>query len=215
VKHKRQKAFFGLIVLSIIALTLFVSHHPLTSFDTSLTREIQKIKHGNFDLLMQWVSYFGNVQVMPFGVLFASLVFVIVRRMREARFVLAVLIADLLNILVKLIIDRPRPTAEEALVSIQFTQSSFPSGHVVHYVVFFGFLLAVMIRDKKLPRPARITVGVSSAVLILLVSVSRIYLGAHWATDVLGAYLFGMLYLGILLTFYFKLPEGGLPSKPK
>ena len=84
-----------------------------------------------------------------------------------------------------------------------------PSGHVVHYVVFFGFLLTVMIVDKKIPWFCRIIIGVSSVVLILTISISRIYLGAHWATDVFGAYLFGIFYLGILLTFYLKIPEGG------
>ena len=47
-----------------------------------------------------------------------------------------------------------------------------------------------------------IIIGVSSVVLILTISISRIYLGAHWATDVLGGYLFGFIYLGIILKFY-------------
>jgi undecaprenyl-diphosphatase len=52
----------------------------------------------------------------------------------------------------------------------------------------------------------RIFVGAFSAFLILSVSISRIYLGAHWATDVMGGYLFGFIYLGIILKFYLKDP---------
>ena len=64
-----------------------------------------------------------------------------------------------------------------------------------------------MIVKKNIPRFWRMIIGVSSAFLILSVSVSRVYLGAHWATDVIGAYLFGMFYLVLMLTFYLKIPE--------
>jgi undecaprenyl-diphosphatase len=104
--------------------------------------------------------------------------------------------------LMKILIHRARPTPEDAKILSTFTQSSFPSGHVVHYVVFFGFLIAAMIVNKNISSFWRIFVGILSAFLILTVSISRIYLGAHWATDVLGGYLFGFIYLGIMLKFY-------------
>jgi membrane-associated phospholipid phosphatase len=108
---------------------------------------------------------------------------------------------------VKILIHRPRPTLENAILFLSFAEPSFPSGHVVHYVVFFGFLSTVMIVDKGIPLFWRYFVGIISAYLILTVSISRIYLGAHWATDVIGGYLFGIVYLGIILKFYLKDPK--------
>ncbi len=208
-KHKRRWAFYGLITVSLVGLIIFILKYPVSSFDYYITREIQKLERGNFTSFMTFVSLFGNAVTGSLAVIFASLVFFLSRRRREAQYILAVLITDLLNLLIKLLIHRPRPTVEDAMIMLKYSQSSFPSGHVVHYVVFFGFLLTVMIVDKKIPSFFRIFIGVSSAVLILTISISRLYLGAHWVTDVLGAYLFGFFYLGVLLTFYLKLPEGG------
>ena len=206
-KYKRRLAFYGLITVSLIGLILFIRAYPVSSFDYSITHELQELKNGNFMSLMTFVSLFGNGVMMPLTVVYVSLFFYWTAHRREARYILFVLTADLLNLAVKLIINRPRPTVKDAIVVLQFHQQSFPSGHVVHYVVFFGFLLAVMIMNKKIPHFWRVFVGAWSAFLILTISVSRIYLGAHWATDVIGAYLFGMFYLSILLTFYLKIPE--------
>jgi undecaprenyl-diphosphatase len=128
-------------------------------------------------------------------------------RRREAYFTLAVVLPDFFNMLVKILVHRPRPTSVDARVLLQFTQTGFPSGHVVHYVVFFGFLLTVMIVNKDISLSWRIMVGMLCSFLIFTVSISRIYLGAHWATDVIGGYLFGLIYLGIMLKYYLKDPK--------
>jgi membrane-associated phospholipid phosphatase len=206
-KNKRRLAFFGLILLGFAAVTLFVFQHPVSNFDTAISNEIRKIKHGNFAFIMTAVSVFATPLTMPLTVLAASLVFIYTKHPREARFVLLTLLADLMNFALKLFINRPRPTFEDVEVVLKFKHPSFPSGHVVHYVVFFGFILTVMVTGKKIPHYFRVLIGSLCAFLILSVSVSRIYLGAHWATDVIGAYLFGLFYLGIVLTFYLKLPQ--------
>ncbi|HEY6952562.1 MAG TPA: phosphatase PAP2 family protein, partial [Bacteroidota bacterium] len=168
------------------------------------TREIQEQRTWNPTPLMEAISVFGNGVGASLSIAVASLLFVITRRRREAWFTLAVIVPDLFNMLVKSLIHRPRPTQEDARILLNFSQSGFPSGHVVHYVVFFGFLLSVVVVDKTIPLFWRLCVGILSAFLIFAVSISRIYLGAHWATDVIGGYLFGFAYLGILLEFYFR-----------
>jgi undecaprenyl-diphosphatase len=161
---------------------------------------------------MKSISVFGNMVIAPLSIILASLFFYLANRRREAVFTLTVILADLANVLIKLLIHRPRPTLANAKLFMDFSQSSFPSGHVVHYVVFFGFLLTVMIVGKNISSFWRVLVGLLSAFLILTVSFSRIYLGAHWATDVIGGYLFGFIYLGIILKFYFKAPWFKLPA---
>jgi undecaprenyl-diphosphatase len=87
-------------------------------------------------------------------------------------------------------IARPRPTPELVSVLTHPGDYSFPSGHTVHYVVFLGFLsflTLVLVRPRLLRWPL---LGVNGA-LVLLVGPSRVYLGAHWASDVLGGYLLG------------------------
>jgi undecaprenyl-diphosphatase len=202
--NKRLLGFYVLVIASIIGLTFFVQIYPISKFDLLMTEEIQEQRAWNLTLPMKFISFFGDSVGAPLSIIVTSLLFFLTYRQREAWFTLAVIIPDFSNMLVKLLIHRPRPTLEDAKVLLKFTQSGFPSGHVVHYVVFFGFLLTVMIVDKSISTVWRNIVGIFSAFLILTVSISRIYLGAHWATDVIGGYLFGFVYLGIMLKFYFK-----------
>jgi membrane-associated phospholipid phosphatase len=204
IMNKRLVVFYTLVVVGIIGLTIYVQYFPTSNFDLHTTQEIQEHRAWDPTSLMKLISVFGNAVGASLSVIAASLLFFFTRRRREAYFTLSVIVPDLFNMLVKLLIHRPRPTPEDAKIFLTFTQTGFPSGHVVHYVVFFGFLLTVMIVDKSIPSLWRILVGILSAFLILTVSISRIYLGAHWATDVIGGYLFGVVYLGIILTFYFK-----------
>ena len=191
-------------MVSIIGLTIFVENFPISNFDLDITRAIQEQRAWDPTLLMRFISIFGDPIFAPFPVIIAFLLFFLTHRRREARFTLTVILPDLCNFLIKMLIHRPRPTLEDARILLKFSQTGFPSGHVVHYVVFFGFLLAVMIVDKTISSFWRIFVGILSTFLILTVSISRIYLGAHWATDVIGGYLFGFVYLGIILGFYLK-----------
>lgn len=202
--NKRLLVFYTLIVVSIIGLTVFVQINPLSSFDLDITREIQKQRGWDPTLLMTMISAFGGAAGGTLSIVIPSLVFFLTHRRRESAFTLSVILPDLCNIVVKALIDRPRPTLDHARILTTFTETGFPSGHVVHYVSLFGFLLAVMIVDKSISLWWRILVGVVSAFLIITVSVSRIYLGAHWATDVIGGYLFGIVYLGITLRYYFE-----------
>jgi len=202
--NKRLLVFYAFIASNIIGLILFVHYFPASSFDIYVTHEIQELTIGNFTSLMKFISMFYNPIVMPLSVIFISLFFFVTHNRRESCFIFTTLIPDLLNLLVKIMVSRPRPTLENAKLLLNFNQSSFPSGHVVHYVVFFGFLLTVMFVNKKIFSFWRIFIGIFSAFLIFTISISRIYLGAHWATDVIGGYLFGFVYLGIILKFYLK-----------
>lgn len=196
-------------VIALVGLAILVHYHSVFRLDIFLSRDIQAegdtaIKKSAILDVLTAVSYFGKPVVAAAMVFIVAAIFWLLKYYRETIFVLLTPVAALINALVKILVDRPRPSDTLVKVLDRELDPSFPSGHVVFYVVFFGFLIAAMFMTPKIPRWIRILVGLFSLFMIIAISFSRIYLGAHWATDVLGGYLLGFILLSILLYFYLK-----------
>ena len=111
---------------------------------------------------------------------------------------------DALNFVLKRVVRRSRPTADQVHVARVIREPGFPSGHVMHYVAFYGFIAAAAIANLR-PSPVRRGIVGACAALTALVGPARVYLGAHWPSDVAAGYLTGGMYLGGLLELYARL----------
>lgn len=198
------------ILIALFALLAWWVHiHPVLAVDVTITREFQENQSPWLRASMIAVSYIGNTLPLSIGlIVLAAVLLWAVRLYLEAVTVVVVCATSaLLNVLIKLLVDRPRPNAQLVDV-IQYANGlSFPSGHVMSYVAFWGLLFSFGIILFKGNRWWRMALLVVSALFVVLVGPSRIYLGDHWASDVLGAYLFGGLWLGLALWVYLKLRE--------
>jgi membrane-associated phospholipid phosphatase len=108
-------------------------------------------------------------------------------------------------LLLVLLVARPRPSSPLIHVSMPEVFPTFPSGHAMHDVVFYGFLLYVSLSKPVSQWRYRwllIPLQIYAALNILLVGYSRVYEGSHWLTDVLGGYLAGVLFLVPLIVLY-------------
>lgn len=103
----------------------------------------------------------------------------------------------LLNLLAKQAFHRARPSLENPLLTL--TTYSFPSGHVVASTVFYGVLAALWISEKPSWARAFYTMLITLA-MIVLIAFSRMYLGAHYLTDVLAAFLEALAWLALCFT---------------
>jgi membrane-associated phospholipid phosphatase len=120
----------------------------------------------------------------------------------EAVVCLATLIlSTALGLGIKVLVDRPRPSANVVNVISQLKDYSFPSGHVLYFTTFFGFLLFLGYTLLK-PSWGRTLLLVILGSLVALIGLSRIYEGQHWASDVLAAYLLGSVWLGLSILIY-------------
>src|SRR5262249_47485166 len=102
---------------------------------------------------------------------------------------------------IKFVVGRPRPSPEMVKVYEYPINCSFPSGHVASYMALYGFLF-YLIYSLMRPSTLRSTLLVICGVMISLVGVSRVYLGAHWASDVFGGYCFGFFWLALTIYVY-------------
>lgn len=105
---------------------------------------------------------------------------------------------SLLNILLKQFFQRQRPVLENPLVTL--SSFGFPSGHTMGATLFYGLLALLIAHSSRWAWSYRIFAFCGAALLIGLVGASRIYLGAHYLTDVLGAIALGLAWLAFCWT---------------
>jgi membrane-associated phospholipid phosphatase len=208
-------------ILIVVYLALFVLfgllawwvyYHPVIAIDVAITREFQENQSPWLQNFMIAVSYIGNASLVSLGLIILAIVLLWVVDLRLEAIMVAALSAasSILNWLIKILVARPRPSASLVEIIQHAGGNSFPSGHVMSYVAFWGLLFSFGIILFKGNYWWRTALLIISGAFVVLVGPSRIYLGDHWATDVLGAYLIGGLLLGVTLWIYLYLKERGL-----
>jgi len=206
---RRKKILFRTIAglaLGFAILTVLVLLFPLSFIDRGVSHRIQHYDYPIIDQFMGFVSWFGNSPQSFLSVIITALVFFIFKYKKEGWYILATGFSGVVMTLVKLAVNRPRPTADLVRIVQKVRFQSFPSGHTVFYVAFFGFLILLMYQLKSIPKYIRTPVAIFSGFLVFMVPFSRVYLGAHWFTDVVAGFMLGLLCLLVLSYQYLKTP---------
>ena len=186
-----------------IGLSIAAHIFAVFPFDLKVTHEIQEVQNPVFAAIMEAISALGGPFFEAVLIGSATLFFLVHRMRTEAVFVLATASSVVLTGILKVLVGRPRPPLyppNPIDLFLAIDQYSFPSGHVLFFVVFFGFL-AYLGWVHLSGGPRLWVVGVCTF-LIVAIAPSRIFLGAHWASDVIGSYVIGTLLLIILVLLY-------------
>jgi membrane-associated phospholipid phosphatase len=148
--------------------------------------------------IARFVSFFGSVAFVAAASTCAALL-LIVRKSWYQLLALALGVGggSLLNILLKHFFQRQRPALENPLLTL--SSYGFPSGHTMGSTLFYG-LLAIFITQSVRAWRLRALAFCIAALLVALIGLSRIYLGAHYFTDVLGAIAVGLAWLAFCWT---------------
>lgn len=112
-----------------------------------------------------------------------------------------IVIITILNQLLKRILRRPRPTEFRI---VEKTGYSFPSGHSMVSMAFYGYLIYLIYRYIK-NKYIKWSLIVLLSILICLIGISRIYLGVHYTSDVLGGFLLSISYLVVYISLIKKI----------
>jgi membrane-associated phospholipid phosphatase len=194
----------GILIFVTMTLTLgeisedIINHEPLTVADIQLSTWLHL--HGTAPLTttMFAITFFGSTKAVSFIAVAFGLYLIWRRRFYWlAALASSVFGGMLLNKLLKYAFHRPRPFFNDPLLTL--TSYSFPSGHTMMATVLYG-VLAVYFCANTTDWRGRVLIILAAGSLILLVGFSRMYLGAHYLSDVLGAMAEGLAWLSLCLT---------------
>lgn len=197
VRQRRSTFLGGAIVAFSAFLVLLVLVRSKRSAEADLvaTMRIQRIKHPLLARAMSMVSWFGfrpQSLLIPGAVVAAAW---LLGFRRDAKYLVVAWAGSFISFSTKLLIRRPRPSGDGINVAVaDLRDTSFPSGHTLHYVSFWGFV-SYLLFSKLRGNWARFTPLALLSSIIGLVGPSRVYLGHHWLTDVLASYCLGTGYL--------------------
>lgn len=198
----RAEFALGAALVLYAVLAYLAGRYAYFQWDIDLARLIQSIRWPGFHTTMVGVSWLGTDWAPVVMVSLTGLILILKKRKWEGIICMAGTgLGALCNRLLKMWIARPRPDDSLVTVLIPYPNESFPSGHVVLFVQFFGFL---MFLGYVLTQRAwlQLLLAVVPGFLIITVGISRVYLGAHWPSDVAGAYLAGGIWLFLMMDFY-------------
>ncbi len=159
------------------------------NFQVEVIKFIQSFSNSFLDVFFEFLTLFGEETIL---VLLAAFIFLSVDKNKGYKLIFTIASGTCFNALIKNIVKFERPIGIEGIVSNRVetaTGYSFPSGHTQATSTFWTSL-SIIVKNKNL--------YVFSAILIILVAVSRLYLGVHWPTDVIFGALFGVLWAIII-----------------
>jgi membrane protein DedA with SNARE-associated domain/membrane-associated phospholipid phosphatase len=194
---------------------------PLVQVDLAISQFLHAHSEPPFTVAMVIVSLAGSelilIASLALGVYFAWR-----RRWREfTLLVIGVGGGELLNLALKAFFARQRPTFTDPILTL--TTYSFPSGHAMASMIFYSLLVYLIVKQAVSWR-LRVLAVITGTVLILIIGFSRMYLGLHYLSDVLGGYAAGLVWLAFTIigveTFhrsrlYTSLPTTTDPQPPR
>lgn len=207
----RTPYFYILLCLGISAFLLaaFVEvtedtilKHEMQFFDLKIINFIQSFVNPT---LTSYIIFITNTGSAKFYITFCSIIglYWLFKRQWTKAFILAACLsgAGILNFLLKQLFERTRPDIFRVIAE---TGYSFPSGHAMGALCFYG-LLAFIISLKLQKRWHKVLLFSTTILYILFIGISRIYLGVHYPSDILAGYLAGSTWLFFCISLYLLL----------
>lgn len=192
---KKRNIKWLIVIICCITFTLCMEHvfpNATKSFDTNIYNLVHQLASPTTTLIFRIITEFGNVFA------FLGITVATVLLLKKKKYMILILgnlgLIALLNHILKSIFIRPRPLH---IALIKETGYSFPSGHAMASVAFYGFLIYILWQTKQ-KRSVKIVVTALLSILVLFIGISRIYLGVHYASDILAGFSLSIIYLIIM-----------------
>lgn len=175
---------------------LVATQGHLNALDAFATEQSLQMRSPNLTRFFLGITHLHSGEAITAYAVVLSLILVSLKPHRHWALPLWLIVPGgaLLNVLMKLVFERPRPVMDEPLLTL--TSFSFPSGHASSTMLLYGFLALVVL--VHLPRsPWRWVVAALALCIVAMVAWSRVYLGVHFLTDVLAGIAEALAWLAL------------------
>ncbi|WP_178984345.1 phosphatase PAP2 family protein [Winogradskyella helgolandensis] len=202
-KHNDQLPY---IIISVIAILIVIGSAnlfieltenlhttSLAQFDTTITEQILAYRNPTLTSYFVFITDVGDVYGYLLVFILCNVAFLLILKKWQYGVQLSVVILLALssNIILKKVVNRPRPELEH-LVSVETL--SYPSGHAMTAMAFYGFLIYLFYHFKIHPI-LKFCIILLLIFLIFSIGISRIYLGVHFPSDIVGGFIAGFIWV--------------------
>lgn len=195
----KDKKNIIIIILSVlfIALCVLVKLDLLSNIDESVYKLITYNMNGTTTKIYKIITFFGSTKFMVGLCVLLLVLFIILKKNIYGYIISGTLIfSTIMNNVIKVIIRRERPIH----MIVRENTFSFPSGHTMASVSMYGILI-YLINKSNMNKKLKIVLSIILGLIPLMVATSRIYLGAHYFSDILGAIILSTIVLFITIKF--------------
>lgn len=188
------------LLLVVLLINIHVGHGGLMKLNDPIYYFFRGLRVYGIDKFFVCITFIGQVNVLLPAMAALALALYLAKQKRPALYCIALtFFTTLAAYLLKEIVHFPRP---DGLLGAPVTYS-FPSGHVTLSIAFYGFIAMLLLKTIRKPVYQKVIYYTYTAIL-LLVCFSRLYLGAHWFTDIIGGILLGGLCFFIMKVLYYR-----------
>ncbi|ANY75406.1 phospholipid phosphatase [Paenibacillus ihbetae] len=187
-------------LLAFVLLAALVKHKRIDDWDHAISRYIQSFEQPWITDIAVWLSFIGSRDaIIVLCLITVALQYMLLKHRTEIFLLIGVIIgSSILNLLLKLAFQRMRPDIHRL---IEVTGYSFPSGHSMVAFSFYGVLAYLLWRHIEAGR-GRIVLVVFAVLMIGSIGLSRVYLGVHYPSDIVGGYLAACFWLAMSVGRY-------------
>jgi membrane-associated phospholipid phosphatase len=184
---------FAVTISAFVEITESLTENKLNPYDTAVTDFVLRFRGNHLTSFLTFVTHLGDrFAYIAITTILGAYFWIRFRNWKfTLQMVLVLLLSSVSNVAIKRVINRARPSLDHL---VEVNTLSFPSGHSMSAMAFYGFLIYLCMRFK-MQRPVRLILILVLTVLIFSIGLSRIYLGVHFPSDVAAGFLGGLIWI--------------------
>ncbi len=195
---KNLKIITSTFIFIFLIILLLVITQNTKSFDSAIYNFLISYRCSFLDSYFKFITMFGNTNMI---IIVLGILILAFRNKNAIILTISTFSCVIVNSLVKHLVRRTRPTVKHLIKQGGF---SFPSGHTMIAICLYGYLLYLVQKNIK-NKLLKNTLSILLIIFILSIATSRIYVGVHYATDVIAGLLLGTSLLIIIISYSKKI----------